>query len=236
VSHSPHQQFPNKEPFNYSLLKPVAAKMATFPTDALSTRCANPEYQLDVDVMILEYLLHVAIRNYFKLFNSTSNDGLTNNKADAAGNGHDSTSNGNGNGDWRENSSEPEGRNLEEEAERVLTAFDCESFSKYCLRDVTFVGIDNRAVQADVESLNSFHTYLRNQSPRLYLRAWNGIQPHPSRGCCHDKLDRARFFAERHFVGSSSDTEAMARRAGDFITGSTDLVPTSRITPHHNIK
>lgn len=30
------------------------------------TRCVNPEYQLDVDVMILEYLLYQSIRAHFK--------------------------------------------------------------------------------------------------------------------------------------------------------------------------
>ena len=31
------------------------------------TRCVNPEYQLDVDVLILEYLLYNAIRAQFKV-------------------------------------------------------------------------------------------------------------------------------------------------------------------------
>ena len=42
------------------------------------TRCVNPEYQLDVDLMILEYLLHHALRSFFDStkLQSSSVDGL----------------------------------------------------------------------------------------------------------------------------------------------------------------
>ncbi len=99
--------------------------MATFPTDALSTRCANPEYQLDVDVMILEYLLYAAIKAYFKLFHSDSQNGSTSNTRDTDGNHHEGRDDGNGNGYGRVDHCAPEIAELEEEAERLLTAFDC---------------------------------------------------------------------------------------------------------------
>lgn len=34
------------------------------------TRCANPEYQLDVDVMIVEYIVYKAVEAQLKLFRS----------------------------------------------------------------------------------------------------------------------------------------------------------------------
>ena len=36
------------------------------------TRCANPEYQLDVDVMILEHLLYHAVRAQFDALRAES--------------------------------------------------------------------------------------------------------------------------------------------------------------------
>lgn len=50
------------------------------------TRCANPEFQLDVDIMMVEYTIYKAIEAQLKLLRSLSNTEtvLTNGAFDAA--------------------------------------------------------------------------------------------------------------------------------------------------------
>lgn len=80
----------------------LQGKQAIKMTD---TRCVNPEYQLDVDVMILEYLLYHAIRAQFDALRLKDENGqhvsIDADKAD----------------------------DRIPEAQRLLKTFDCEPFS-----------------------------------------------------------------------------------------------------------
>lgn len=50
------------------------------------TRCANPEYQLDVDILMVEYVVHKAVEAQLKVLQSlsTTEKTLTNSALDAA--------------------------------------------------------------------------------------------------------------------------------------------------------
>ena len=50
------------------------------------TRCANPSYQLDVDILMVEYVVYRAVEAHLKLLRSltTSENFLTNGALDAA--------------------------------------------------------------------------------------------------------------------------------------------------------
>lgn len=51
-----------------------------------NTKCANPEYQLDVDILMVEYVVHRAVEAQLKVLRSLSitETSLTNGALDAA--------------------------------------------------------------------------------------------------------------------------------------------------------